>query len=226
MSSDTDLEGRGQDARGNDAKSDGARDGVSHALYRRNETYAEKLDRNWGEILQELRILQTGLQLIAGFLLTLPFQNRFSVLDSYEKTLYLALVIVAATALSVVLMPLAVHRRLFRHQVKNRLVANGAWAAKVGLALAALLIVGTAALIFDVVLGRWPSWIVAGALAALCAVMFLAVPVVVGRTPEPALMTEPEEGRDRVSDEPHGEVTVEQKSASKTTDLPRQDPQT
>ncbi|WP_334170260.1 DUF6328 family protein [Sinomonas sp.] len=204
MSSDTtDLDG----------ESRGQRPGVRYALYHRHETYAEKLDRNWAEILQELRILQTGLQLIAGFLLTLPFQNRFSVLDSYEKTLYLALVLIAGTALSVVLMPLAVHRRLFRRQVKNRLVANGAWAAKVGLGLAALLIVGTAALIFDVVLGRWQSWIVAGALAALCAVMFLAVPAVVLRTPEPALLPEPEEashGPDQPSPgEPEGDVIVE-----------------
>lgn len=215
MPSDTtDLDGQGHGGQGH-----GERDGVRYALYHRHETYAEKLDRNWAEILQELRILQTGLQLIAGFLLTLPFQNRFSVLDSYEKTLYLALVIVAATALSVVLMPLAVHRRLFRRQVKNRLVANGAWAAKVGLGLAALLIVGTAALIFDVVLGRWESWIVAGALAALCAAMFLAVPAVVVRTPEPALLPEPDEvshGPDGpASDESRGEVIMETKESPK-----------
>ena len=208
MSSDTtDPDGQGEVNR----------NGVRYALYHRNETYAEKLDRNWAEILQELRILKTGLQLIAGFLLTLPFQNRFSVLDPYEKTLYLALVIIAATALSVVLMPLAVHRRLFRRQVKNRLVTSGAWAAKVGLGLAALLIVGTAALIFDVVLGRIESWIVAGALAALCVVMFLAVPAVVVRTPEPALLPEPEEishGPDQPApDQPHGDVIVEAKES-------------
>ena len=166
--------------------------GRRRGTYRRRETYAEKLDRNWSEILQELRILQTGLQLIAGFLMTLPFQARFSMLDPYATWLYAALVVTAATALTVVLMPLGVHRRLFRRQVKNRLVASGAWAAKVGLGLAAVLIVGTSALIFDVVLGRWQAWAIGGALAVLCLVMFLGVPAAVARTPEHGLPAEPE----------------------------------
>ena len=144
--------------------------------YTRRETYAEKLDRNWAEILQELRILQTGLQLIAGFLLTLPFQARFTILDSYGTWLYLSMVLTAATALAVVLMPLSVHRWLFRRQIKNRLVNSGAWAAKLGLALAGVLIVGTTALIFDSVLGRAESWIAGGCLLILCLVVFIAVP--------------------------------------------------
>ena len=149
--------------------------------YRRRETYAEKLDRNWGEILQELRILQTGLQLIAGFLLTLPFQARFTELDAYGVWLYLAMVLTAASALAVVLMPLSVHRWLFRRQVKNRLVNSGAWAAKLGLALACVLIVGTTALIFDTVLGRTESWIAGGCLLVLCLVLFLGVPASLSR---------------------------------------------
>ncbi|MEA5456444.1 DUF6328 family protein [Sinomonas sp. JGH33] len=182
--------------------------GTRYVLYHRRETYAEKLDRNWGEILQELRILQTGLQLIAGFLLTLPFQSRFSSLDEYQRWLYLGTVLTAAVALAVVLMPLSVHRWLFRRQVKNRLVASGAWAAKTGLGLAAALLVGTASLIFDVVVGRWQSWVVAGALAALCAIMFLAVPAVVSHTPEPALLPEPEAIR-RGPDQPGDGIVIE-----------------
>lgn len=163
-----------------------------YVLYHRRETYAEKLDRNWAEILQELRILQTGLQLIGGFLLTLPFQARFTVLDAYSRGLYLTMVLTAAVALFVVLTPLSVHRWLFRRQVKNRLVASGAWAAKVGLFLAALLIMGTCALIFDVVLGRWESWVTAGCLSLLSLAMFLGVPAVIARTPEPTQLPETE----------------------------------
>lgn len=163
-----------------------------YVLYHRRETYAEKLDRNWAEILQELRILQTGLQLVAGFLLTLPFQSRFTVLDDYARTLYLALVVTAAVALLVVLTPLSVHRWLFRKQVKNRLVASGAWAAKFALGLAALLIMGTSALIFDVVLGRWQSWVAGACLCVLCILMFLGVPAAVSRFPEPTKLPESE----------------------------------
>ncbi|WP_369046502.1 DUF6328 family protein [Sinomonas sp. P10A9] len=163
-----------------------------YALRHRRETYAEKLDRNWAEILQELRILQTGLQLVAGFLLTLPFQSRFTVLDDYSRTVYLSMVATSAVALLVVLTPLSVHRWLFRKQVKDRLVASGAWAAKVALGLAAVLIVGTSALIFDVVLGRWQSWVAGGCLGVLCIVMFLAVPAAITRIPEPAELPETE----------------------------------
>jgi hypothetical protein len=163
-----------------------------YVAYHRRETYAEKLDRNWAEILQELRILQTGLQLIAGFLMTLPFQARFTALDDYARALYLILVVTAAIALLVVLTPLSVHRWLFRKKVKNRLVASGVWAAKVALGLAALLIMGTSALIFDVVLGRWESWVAAGVLCVLCVLMFLAVPAAISRTPEPTKLPETE----------------------------------
>ncbi|WP_413249947.1 DUF6328 family protein [Sinomonas flava] len=179
-----------------------------YGMYHRRETYAEKLDRNWSEILQELRILQTGLQLLAGFLLTLPFQNRFSSLDAYSVGLYLILVVIATAALLVVLMPLSVHRRLFRRKVKNRLVQSGDWAAKAGLALAALLLTGTTSLMFDVALGRWQSWVVAGCLLVMCLVMLVAVPSVVARTPEPTVRPEDEIIR-HGPDDPYGPAQSE-----------------
>lgn len=177
--------------------------GTRNGKYRRHETYAEKLDRNWSEILQELRILQTGLQLLAGFLLTLPFQARFATLDAYTVGLYLALVVIATTALLVVLMPLSVHRWLFRRKVKNRLVESGAWAAKAGLALAALLLTGTTSLMFDVALGRWQSWVVAGCLLAMCLVMLLVVPAVIIRNPRLAGRPD-DETEDETDDEVDG----------------------
>src|SRR5439155_6937869 len=47
-----------------------------YAQERPNESPTERLDRNWNDILQELRVVQTGVQLLTGFLLTLPFQQR------------------------------------------------------------------------------------------------------------------------------------------------------
>ena len=55
----------------------------------RNETDAEQVDRKFGDLLQELRVMQTGAQLTAGFLLTLPFQDKFSELDRFQEGLYL-----------------------------------------------------------------------------------------------------------------------------------------
>jgi hypothetical protein len=55
----------------------------------RGESPVERLDRNWGDLLQELRVVQTGLHLLTGFLLTLPFQNRFAQLHQFEQNVYL-----------------------------------------------------------------------------------------------------------------------------------------
>ena len=80
----------------------------------RNETREEQLDRNWMELIQELRVLQTGVQILAGFLLTLPFQQRFQTLDRFQVTLYLVNVGLAALTTAFILLPVSVHRRLFR----------------------------------------------------------------------------------------------------------------
>ena len=106
------------------------------------------------ELLQELRVLQTGVQILAGFLLTLPFQARFATLDSFQTTLYLACVVLAALTTAMILLPVSVHRRLFRLRLKATLVSSADRITKVALAGVALLSVGTSALVFDVTAGR------------------------------------------------------------------------
>ena len=71
-------------------------DGDAVAGDGRNESVNQQMDRNWGELLQELRVLQTGVQILAGFLLTIPFQERFESLDDYQVGLYLTNVLLAA----------------------------------------------------------------------------------------------------------------------------------
>src|SRR3954467_9496019 len=89
----------------------------------REESESEKLDRNWDELLQELRITQTGLQLLSGFLLTLPFTQVFPSLDQRQKAIYLALVIVAGIGVGLNMTPVMLHRRVFRERRKDRVVA-------------------------------------------------------------------------------------------------------
>lgn len=61
------------------------RQGQPHS--RRNETSAERIDRNWNEMLQELKVVQTGMQILAGFLLTVPFQQRFLTLTGAQRAM-------------------------------------------------------------------------------------------------------------------------------------------
>jgi hypothetical protein len=142
----------------------------------RNESAIEKLDRNWMELLQELRVLQTGVQILAGFLLTLPFQSRFETLDDYQTTLYLANVALAALTTALILLPVSVHRRLFRLHLREALVSSADRIAKVSLAGVALLSVGTSSLVFDVTAGREAGLWAGGVLLVVLLVLLGFVP--------------------------------------------------
>ena len=117
----------------------------------RDETEAERLDRNWNDMLQELRVVQTGVQLLSGFLLTLPFTTRFGDIDVWQQRLYLTLVLLAGLAIGVTLTPIMIHRRVFGEQVKDRVVASGHLFLQVVMVLLALIIIGISTLIFSVV---------------------------------------------------------------------------
>ncbi|MFE4544213.1 DUF6328 family protein [Arthrobacter sp. NPDC056727] len=143
----------------------------------RNETREEQLDRNWMELLQELRVLQTGVQILAGFLLTLPFQQRFESLDNFQVTLYLVNVGLAALTTAFILLPVSVHRRLFRKRLKETLVASADNITKIALGGVAALSVGTAALVFDVTAGRTVGLTAGGILLAVLAVLLAYVPM-------------------------------------------------
>jgi SNF family Na+-dependent transporter len=143
----------------------------------RNETEEERLDRKWGDLLQELRVMQTGAQLTAGFLLTLPFTTKFPSLDGFQETLFLILVVVAALTTAVVITPVAVHRRISGEHVKERLVATAHRLVAVGLTLLAVLVTGIVVLIFDVVVDRTTALVVGAAVAVVLAGLLVALPL-------------------------------------------------
>jgi hypothetical protein len=140
----------------------------------RDESHDEKLDRNWGDLLQELRVTQTGIQLLSGFMLTLPFTQVFPGLDHGQKALYLGLVLLAGVALGINLTPIMLHRRLFGDHVKERVVAVGQVCSQVVIVAIALLLAGTVTLIFSVVVS-WAAGFVAGAGVAVALVTLLGV---------------------------------------------------
>ncbi|WP_426228616.1 DUF6328 family protein [Pseudarthrobacter sp. DSP2-3-2b1] len=143
----------------------------------RNETREEQLDRNWAELLQELRVLQTGVQILAGFLLTLPFQERFETLDDFQVGLYLVNVVIASLTTALILLPVSVHRRLFRQRLKATLVSSADSITKLALGGVGMLSVGTAALVFDVTIGRAAGLTAGGVLLAVLLVLLVLVPI-------------------------------------------------
>ena len=132
----------------------------------RSETPAERSDRNWSELLQELRVTQTGIQILSGFLLTLPFQARFTDLDPVLVGLFLAAAGFATAATLFIVAPVPVHRALFGRHVKHQLVDVGAALAKAGLVCLAITIALVTALLFGFVLGT-TAGVVAAVVSAL-----------------------------------------------------------
>ena len=88
----------------------------------RDESLNERMDRNWNEMLQELRVTQTGTQILTGFLLAIAFQNRFEDLTSFQHRIYLILVMAAMITTALGLAPVNLHRVLFRQHAKEVVV--------------------------------------------------------------------------------------------------------
>ncbi|MCU1550580.1 MAG: sodium:proton antiporter [Glaciihabitans sp.] len=142
----------------------------------RDETPDERADRNWEEILQEFRVTQTGTQIVSGFLLTLAFQQRFAQLHSHQVTIYVVLVLLAATTTAVGLAPVSLHRTLFRRHEKRRVVAIGNSLLLINLLLVSLLTGGVALFIVDVVLNMTAGAIAGAAMFVLLALLLVVLP--------------------------------------------------
>ena len=91
----------------------------------RDETTAERYDRNWLDLIQELRVAQTGIQVLAGFLLTVPFSYRFGDIASHDRVLFLVAFALAVLTIGLMIAPVAMHRFLFGRHQKDVLVRVG-----------------------------------------------------------------------------------------------------
>ena len=112
--------------------------GSAEAPDPRDESEAQRADRNLGELLQELRVAGLGVQVLFGFLLSLPFTNRFTRLSPGQHNLYLACLVLAAVATALLLGPVAYHRLVFRRGLKESLVRAASVMAIAGLATVGL----------------------------------------------------------------------------------------
>ena len=129
----------------------------------RSETPFERADRNWNEILQEARVIQTCTQIIVGFLLAVAFQPRFAELDDYQRVMYLVLVSLGGLATALGLALVTMHRRFFGKRQKIRVVRIGNRLLISNLIVVAVLAALVTGLIFDVVLSRTAGFIALGA---------------------------------------------------------------
>ena len=152
---------------------------------RPEENEAERLTRNLNELLQELRVTQTGIQILTGFLLTLPFSQRFGDLDAIQRGAFLAILTGSVIATGLITSPVAFHRVLFRHGQRPWLVKAANRAARAGLTFLALTTSGVVWLVFDLVTNRTFAS-VAGLLSlAFFGVLWAVVPLRAPRSEDP-----------------------------------------
>jgi hypothetical protein len=150
-----------------------------------DESESQRLTRNLNELLQELRVTQTGVQILTGFLLTLPFSQRFGTLDTLQKSAYLAILCGSVIATGLIIAPVAFHRVLFRHGERPWLVKAANRAALGGLTFLGLTTSGVVWLVFDLVTDRTVAGIAGVVSLVFFAGLWAGAPMRAPRTDAP-----------------------------------------
>jgi hypothetical protein len=173
---------------------------VQRSAASRGETLEQLLDRNLAELLQELRVAFTGVQILFAFLLSLAFTVRFTQLDGFGITVYVVALLSTALATMVLIAPVSFHRIVFRRGQKAALVVVADRLLMLGLALLIPAICSAVLLILDVVLGLWPAVLGSAVTAAVGVGTWYVLPLVIRRS-QPDVTAEPhrQHGPDRTA---------------------------
>ncbi|MFJ2868040.1 DUF6328 family protein [Kitasatospora sp. NPDC087314] len=143
----------------------------------RRESPEERADRCWGDLLQEVRVAQTGAQILFGFLLSVVFMPRFAQLGGFDRSLYVTTVVLGALATGALTAPVAYHRIFAGRHLKPQLVDAAAWLVAVGLVLLALTIGSALLLLLRVATGSAAAGWIAAAVMFWFLACWLVLPV-------------------------------------------------
>jgi hypothetical protein len=146
----------------------------------RGEGALQRADRNMVELLQELRVAQTGVQILFGFLLALSFTERFARIDAVQMSIYGATLLLSVVTAGLLVAPAAVHRMTFQRGVKAETVQLGHRLFTIGLGALTLTLIGAVLLVLDVAVGRVFALFAAGTIAVVLVGLWfgLAIPLV------------------------------------------------
>ncbi|MFY1698765.1 DUF6328 family protein [Solwaraspora sp. WMMA2101] len=126
------------------------------------ETERERWQRNFADLLQELRVAQTGVQILFAFLLTLPFSSGFPDTTAFQRDIYVVALLAAAAAAAMIISPVAFHRVLFRQGRKPELVRFAHRMASGGLGFMLVAMVSSVLLVTDFILPRTVGFVLSG----------------------------------------------------------------
>lgn len=145
--------------------------------YIREESEAKRLDRNYNEILQELRVAEAGVQILFAFLLALAFTQRFTRLPTFERDVYFASLLLSAAAGGLLVAPTAMHRLIFRRGLKDVLVEIASKMALAGVTLLGFAICGSVLLVSDVLFGNAMAWVATAGVALWLGFLWFLLPL-------------------------------------------------
>ena len=151
--------------------------GPSSAQARPGESETERNNRNLSDLLQELRVAGLGVQVLFGFLLSLPFTMRFKQLDALERALYRVSLLSAALAIALLVSPVAYHRWVFRRHEKGRLLRYANTQAIVGLGMVALAVCVAIWMVLLFVGLNWPTALLAAVVTGCFVALWFVFPI-------------------------------------------------
>jgi hypothetical protein len=143
----------------------------------RPESAEQRADRNLIELLQELRVAGLGVQVLFGFLLSIPFTSRFARLSAGQRDLYVTTLVMAAASTALLLGPVAYHRLVFRMRQKEQVVRAANVMALAGLGLVCLDVTAAVALVLSYVTPGLPAVVLTGMTFVLLAGLWFAYPL-------------------------------------------------
>ncbi|WP_460525863.1 DUF6328 family protein [Flindersiella endophytica] len=150
----------------------------------RGETPAQRADRNFGELLQELRVLQTGVQILFGFVLIMSVQPLLHDSSRFTKTVYLVVLGLCCVSTALLMGPAAYHRMLFGKGRKAEVVKGSHLLARGGIVALMLSICAAVLLVTDLVAGRTMGWIFTVLVLLFFVAVWYALPAIRGRLAE------------------------------------------
>jgi O-antigen/teichoic acid export membrane protein len=150
---------------------------MSDGTEKQKETERQRWERNFADLLQELRVAQTGVQILFAFLLTLPFSSGFPKATPFQKNVYIVALLAAAASAALIISPVAFHRALFRQGRKPELVRYAHSVATGGLGCMLVAMVSAVLLVTDYVLSRSLAFLLSGLTAIWFLTFWAGLPV-------------------------------------------------
>jgi hypothetical protein len=150
---------------------------MSQRVEENTEDHYERTAREQIELLQELRIVIPGVQVLFAFLLTVPFNQRFTQLTTMQRDVFFATLLCTAAATALLIAPSAHHRLLFRKGVREERLKMGNILAILGLAFLVPAMVGVVYVITDLIFGLTTALVVTIVMALSFLLLWFVLPL-------------------------------------------------